>query len=49
MVTMLPSGEVESTAIIGTDPYNCIEEGNYHQENHAPYGVGFVVWKTYTQ
>ena len=42
MVTILPSGEVQGEVLNHfSDPYTCIEEGNWEEEN-APYGVGFV-------
>ena len=42
MVTMLPSGDIESQALDWfPTPYECVEEG-YSQENDASYGVGFV-------
>tara|TARA_Y100001935_G_C17053568_1_gene383205 strand:- start:336 stop:545 length:210 start_codon:yes stop_codon:yes gene_type:complete len=44
MVTMLPSGEIESEALDWfTNPYECVEIAHYHHENHdSPYGVGFT-------
>ena len=42
MVTMLPSGDINSEALDWFfTPYECIEEA-YSQENNAPVGVGFV-------
>tara|TARA_B100000683_G_scaffold4164_1_gene4321 strand:- start:232 stop:441 length:210 start_codon:yes stop_codon:yes gene_type:complete len=44
MVTMLPSGDIESEALDWfTNPYECVEIAHYHHENHdSPYGVGFT-------
>ena len=44
MVTMLPSGDIESTAIDWYfTPYECVEMAHYHHENHeSPLGVGFT-------
>tara|TARA_E500000178_G_scaffold310423_1_gene325497 strand:- start:419 stop:595 length:177 start_codon:yes stop_codon:yes gene_type:complete len=42
MVTILPTGEVHGEVLDHfTDPYECIEQGNWEEEN-APFGVGFV-------
>lgn len=44
MVTLLPSGEIESVALDSfTNPYECVEVAHYHHENHeSPLGVGFT-------
>ena len=44
MVTMLPSGDIESEALDWfSNPYECVEIAHYHHENHdSPYGVGFT-------
>ena len=44
MVTMLPSGDIESEALDWfSNPYECVEIARFHHENHeSPYGVGFT-------
>jgi len=44
MVTMLPSGDIQSVALDWfNDPYECVEVAHYHHENHeSPFGVGFT-------
>ncbi len=44
MVTMLPSGDIESEALDWfLNPYECVEIAHFHHENHeSPYGVGFT-------
>lgn len=42
MVMILPNGDVQSEVLNHfTSAYECIEEGNWEEEN-APFGVGFV-------
>ena len=49
MVTILPSGDIDSQAIDWfVDPYSCIEQG-YIEEESAPMGVGFVCVEDYVE
>ena len=49
MVTMLPSGDIESEAIDRfAAPYSCVEQG-YIEEESAAMGVGFVCVEDYVE
>lgn len=49
MVTILPSGDIESQALNWfADPIDCIEQGMWEEQN-APFGVGYVCVEDYVE